>query len=410
MIAKTLEPSQSSPSRSNRYTRTILLLLAAVLAMKTVWFWDLGGALHPREIVDFDTFYIVAEMVWRGEIEQAYSFATMSQAQEAFGGKQSFMPWTYPPQFNLLVAPLAFLPLGLAYSCFTAGTLVAYLVILKRIAGDHFQRLLLVLFPAIIVTVACGQNGFLTGTLIGLTCLGFQRHKALAGLPLGLMIIKPHLAVTFAVYTLIARRWITALVAAGTVAATSLLATLLLGPGIWAAFLDGVKEARVFLEHGMYPLYRMISVYAALYTVGVPAPIAITVQVLVAIVALMMIGFASRRGLGLRQSLGLAAVASLLISPYAYDYDLPIYGIGLALLLPDLERLGSKVELTAIYVMSVLIGLVGLAQSFRLQVQFGPDVTLGDDMPVSVAGPALVVLLALMWRILGRHRESLPAT
>jgi hypothetical protein len=123
-----------------------------------------------------------------------------------------------------------------------------------------------------------------------------------------------------------------------------------------------------------------------------------------------MIGLASRRGLGIRQSLGLAAVASLLISPYAYDYDLPIYGIGLALLLPDLERLGSKVELTAIYVMSALIGLVGLAQSFRLQVQFGPDVALGDDMPLSVAGPALVVLLGLMWRILGRHRESQPAT
>jgi Glycosyltransferase family 87 len=281
--------------------------------------------LGPHPLVDFDAFYLVGQMVWRGEIEKAYYFATMAQAQKDFTGSQSFMSWTYPPQFDLLVALLALLPLGVAYSLFTAGTLVAYLMTLRRLGGESFAPVLIVLFPAICITIACGQNGFLTATLIGLTCLGFQRRRALAGLPLGLMIIKPHLAIAFAVYTLVTRRWSTALVAIATVVTTSALATILLGPEVWLAFLGGMREARIFLEHGYYPLFRMISPYAALHSFGFPAMIAIAAQVLVAAFSLSVVCLAVYRRLEFRQSLGLTAIASLLISPYAYDYDLPIY-------------------------------------------------------------------------------------
>ena len=40
--------------------------------------------------------------------------------------------------------------------------------------------------------------------------------------------------------------------------------------------------------------------------------------------------------------LGRDRVVSASISPYAYDYDLPIAAIGVALLLPDLIKVGRK--------------------------------------------------------------------
>jgi hypothetical protein len=217
------------------------------------------------------------------------------------------------------------------------------------------------------------------------------------------MIIKPHLAVAFAVYTLVNRRWGTALVAAATVAATSALATVLLGPAVWTDFLDGVKEARIFLEHGFYPLFRMVSVYAVIRSLGLPAPIASTAQILIAILALGMVVLATRR-FSPRQALGVTAIATLLISPYAYDYDLSILGIGLGLLLADLVSLGTDRERLALYASSLFIGIFSIVQTV-IASKTDPDKVIGESIHLSLGGLAVVVILALTWHILLRGQE-----
>jgi len=398
-----VEIARSSATKRAIYFRVILLIIAFVLISAVAEFS--GVKLRPgaHKLVDFDDFYIAGQLVWRGAIGQAYHFVTMLQLQKSFSGTDSFMPWTYPPQFDLLVALLALLPMGLAYSVFTIGTLAAYLATLKRIAAENFVPVLILLVPLIIITAGIGQNGFLTGTLIGLTCLGLQTGRSIAGLPLGLMIIKPHLAVAFAVYTLVNRRWGTALVAAATVAATSALATVLLGPAVWTDFLDGVKEARIFLEHGFYPLFRMVSVYAVIRSLGLPAPIASTAQILIAILALGMVVLATRR-FSPRQALGVTAIATLLISPYAYDYDLLILGIGLGLLLADLVSLGTDRERLALYASSLFIGIFSIVQTV-IASKTDPDKVIGESIHLSLGGLAVVVILALTWHILLRGQE-----
>ena len=98
--------------------------------------------------------------MWRGSIEKAYHFVTMFQLEKSLSSSDTFQPWTYPPQFDLLVAPLGLLPLGLAYSVFMIGTLAAYLATLRRIAAENFVSVLILLAPVIVITVRCGQNGF----------------------------------------------------------------------------------------------------------------------------------------------------------------------------------------------------------------------------------------------------------
>jgi hypothetical protein len=399
MLASTLETIQSSAPKQAIYTRWIFAALAIGVALKAIWFARLGAG-HDRNLVDFDAFHIIAQRVWLGDLDQAYQFAKLVIMQrEASGGSDSFMPWTYPPQFSLLVAPLAFVPVGVAYLLFTAATLAFFLAVLRSIAASYFVPVLITLFPAMMITLACGQNGFLTAGLIGLVCLSIDKRPIPAGLALGLMIIKPHLAIAFAAYSVLTRRWIVVMTAGAVVLTSSLVCTAVFGLKIWTGLLQSVRDSAVFLELAYYPLFRMISFYAALRTAGLSASAAFFGQAIVAALALSIIAIALYRKFPTRSSLGLTAIVSISISPYSYDYDFPIFGIGLALLLPELQRLAREGERAVIYIAPMIIGAYGNLQSFRLETSVA-DVEQLDVL--SVSGFVLTALTALIFMILLR--------
>jgi len=293
-------------------------------------------------------------------------------------------------------------PVGVAYFLFTALTLAFFLVVLRSVAGSHFALALIVLFPAMQVTLTCGQNGFLTAGLIGLVCLFIEERPIVAGLALGLMVIKPHLAIAFAVYAILTRRWTVVMTAAAVVLASSLLCTAVFGPQIWTALLQSVHDSAIFLERGYYPLYRMISFYAALRTTGLSASVAFFGQAAVAALALGTMALAWYRQLPARWCLGLTAMVSISISPYAYDYDFPIFGIGLAMLLPELQRLAREGGRTFIYIAPMTIGAYGSLVAARLGMSH-PDIEF-LDVP-SVGGFVVVSLIALIFTIMLRSAK-----
>lgn len=408
MLTRTFEQIQALPGRRTAYAGAILVTIALMLVLKAQRFAS-DGFWQGSQVPDFAAFHIVAQRVWHGDVELAYQFAAFMKMQlDASGGTNGFMPWTYPPQFDLLVAPLAFLPGWAAYALFTGVTLFTYLLTLRAIARRHFVPVLIVIFPAIAVTLACGQNGFLTGTLMGLFCLHAERRPVLAGIALGAMVFKPHLAIAAGIYVLLTRRWRIVLSAATVVTASSLLVTLILGPDIWLAWLGGIKEAAGFLEEGRYPLFRMISAYAALYKIGF-AGWAFWGQMIVASCAIMAVVLGVARGPSRRFTLGVVATMSVMISPYAYDYDLPIVGIGLALMLPGLTTLASPRERDILYGLVLVAGAYGLLQSALLAAQHATENDLQHYNPPAIAGIALVAILVLLLRLLLRaSRQAAP--
>ncbi len=402
MFATTLETIRSVGSKRAAYTRGILAILAFAVVVKAAWFSRLGLG-HARDLIDFDAFHIVAKMVWLGDVDQAYDFTKfLAMQREASGGADSFMPWTYPPQFDLLLAPFALIPIGAAYFLFTAATFTFYIVVLQRLAASYFVLLLIVLFPAIGVTMACGQNGFLTAGLIGLVCLYFEERPALAGLALGLMIVKPHLAVAFALYAVLRRSWIVVATAGAVLLTSSALCTVVFGVQIWTALLQSVRDSSLFLEQGYYPLYRMISSYAALRTAGLSASGAFLGQAIVAVLALGIIPLALYRRMPVRVSLGLTAMVSVCISPYAYDYDFLIFGTGLALLLPAIHDAAHEFERGVIYATPMLIGAYGNLRS--AQLGNGPNVRYLEIL--SIGGFATIALTVLILVIALRGSKS----
>ena len=219
------------------------------------------------------------------------------------------------------------------------------------------------------------------------------------------MVIKPHLAVAFAVYSILSRRRIAVVAAATVVVASSLICTAVFGFQIWTAFIQSVRDSAVFLEEGFYPLFRMVSSYAALRTAGLPGWAAFLGQAAGAALMLGLVAVAVYRKFPTRWTLGLAAMASLSISPYAYDYDFLIFGIGLMLVLPELKKVASEGERAFIYITPMIVGAYGILQSYRLASAAPSDDYLNV---ISIGGFALLALIPFIFRFLFRGSKPRP--
>jgi hypothetical protein len=258
--------------------------------------------------------------------------------------------------------------------------------------------------PILLIQLACGQNGFLTAALIGWMAVAVVERRSGAGVPLGLMAIKPHLGLALGLWALARGRWDIVGWAVAVGAAGALAATVAFGPGVWLAFRSGVAEAAGFLAAGDYPLFRMTSLYAALHRLGVDPALAMAAQGALGLAAAGVVIWVARRDLAVRPALALACAATLMISPYTYDYDLTILGVALALVAPDLLARARRIEMMALTALLWAAGGWGLVRSLTIH---GLDVEAAraiQNAAPSIGAPLLLAALALVVRVLARKQ------
>jgi Protein of unknown function (DUF2029). len=389
-------------ARSRVILWAFVLVALALVAQSAVRFQAPELLGQEKVLTDFDAFHIAGTLAGRGDVADAYHAETMKQAQLELTGKVKLMPWTYPPPFTLFVDGLARLPIGTAYVLFILASFGFYLAVLRRIAGEYLPGVLLFMMPTILINLRTGQNGFLVAGLIGAFLIAWRRQSPAAGLPLGLMIIKPHLAAGVGLLALFGKRWsvlaIAAIVAAGALG----LATLAYGFAVWDAFRDAVEEAGAFLSAGLYPLYRMNSLYAALHAAGLPAGWAMAGHALGALTALGLLVWTCTSTIAFRFRAALICALSLFVSPYNYDYDLAILGVGLAFILPDLiarRRAGELAGLLALCWLACGYGVVANALAVPEAVA-NADIAQSSGW-LSLIGPILIAFCLLTGRYLG---------
>ncbi|HSF63793.1 MAG TPA: glycosyltransferase family 87 protein [Paracoccaceae bacterium] len=391
---------------SPRIRLMILILCAAQIIFTTLEFAfpiEIRGAVKMK---DYDAFHVAGRMFWEGILIEAYQTDTLFEAQRRITGTESFMPWTYPPQFNLVTAVLALMPVWLGYALFTVVTFVAYVLALRRLAGPRYIIVMLALFPAMVICIRTGQNGFLIGALLGLFAILMLDRRTVAGLPLALLTIKPHYLPGIGLYLLFTGQWRIIALGAGATAVIMGAATLAFGADIWPAFLAAIPEAGYFLELGAYPLFRMTSVYAAMHTLGLPPAMAMAAQLSVGLAGLGVLVWAWRRGWPPRQLLGVAVMGSLFFSPYAYDYDLPILGVALALLMPDLIARGTARQIAVMLMgcWATTFASLGMALS-----DTGTATVLSQrmqEMPPSLGAWVLIPVCLLVIRIIRQPEQA----
>src|SRR5580704_12301615 len=181
---------------SERLRGYALIVLTLSLAIAVIWVALADGLIdrNGKPIgTDFSNVWAAGKLVLDGEQAAPYDPARQHEAErEAFGGREvPFYGWHYPPLFLIVAAGLALLPYGWALLAWMALTLPAYLVVIRNIVPRPETLLVAAAFPAVLVNVGHGQNGFLTAALIGGSLLLLDKRPTLAGILFGLLVYKP---------------------------------------------------------------------------------------------------------------------------------------------------------------------------------------------------------------------------
>ena len=144
-----------------------------------------------------------------------------------------------------------------------ATTAWAYQAVIRRI-GDGVVGLVPVLaFPAVFVTVGHGQNALLTTAILGAAALYLDRRPIVAGVLLGLLAFKPHLAVVAPLALMVAGRWRAFAASAVTACALALLSLGVFGLDSWKAFLASAPAAKAVLDDKLMDVEKLQSVFGA---------------------------------------------------------------------------------------------------------------------------------------------------
>ncbi len=196
--------------------------------------------------------------------------------------------------------------------------------------------LLALAFPAVLLNVGQGQNGFLTAALLGGALVVLDRRPIFAGILLGLLVYKPQYGLMLPIVLGVSGRWKCFGAAAATVVALTIATTLTFGASVWGAFLDSTHFTRtVVLEQGNTGWYKIQSVFAWARMWGAPISLAYALQGM----AIVALGAALARLWRSAAPYPLQAaalcLATILATPYSFDYDMMVLAPAIAFLAAD---------------------------------------------------------------------------
>lgn len=318
--------------RVNVYSWIFLVIFTIFLGSLIYESFISTTAKDPRPDRDFITFYAAAELADAGRAVDAYDLDKMYAAEKAVWAKSEKYAWFYPPTFHALITPLTLLDYKPAFATFMALTLAFFVYAARQLAPQYNLWFPLLAFPAVLVNLIYGQNAFLTAGLGILAFVWLEKRPWLAGLCIGLLAIKPHMAVLFPVVLLCGRHHQAFISAALTTAAVCLASTWIIGYESWPVFFQSLNDARQFLESGQLRWSQMISLFSVVKQLGGSSMLAHSIHIAYALLltAFTVYVWLKTKDLALRATS--FVIASLHFSPYMYDYELVWMAIPLILM------------------------------------------------------------------------------
>lgn len=292
-------------------TVALLFLFVAIVAIVTV--------LSDPYQMDFVSYWAAGTLTLQGNPAGAYDMALHRAVELGAIPLDGALPFAYPPCFLVVLAPFGLLSYPAAAADWVLLTFAAYCLAMRRWAPD--MPWLALSFPPLLVNVITGQAGFLTAALLigGMALL--PKRPVLAGVLLGLLIVKPQLGLVLPLALLAGREWRAIAGAAASSVALVLVSLILFGWEPWQAWLGNADLFASIASEGRAGWHRMASVYGALRLAGLasaPAWLAHGLVALAAAAAACLIWY-SKADLGAR--VGALAAATALASPYLFVYD-----------------------------------------------------------------------------------------
>ena len=332
----------------------------------------LSDARHRIAPTDFSAFWAAARLAANGRAQAAYDpvAAQATQcAQAACDPAAPFpRPYLYPPVFLLLSLPFGLLPLSVALLVFVGAGFGLLAVLLRRVAGAGWW-LPILLSPGALLNAVTGQAGFYIASCFagGLLLLGTR--PAWAGACLGLLVVKPQLAIGIPVALLVAGHWRALLACGGMAAGICALSWSVFGRTAWATFLDRSHWAGTLLQDDAV-WQRLVSIYGAGRLLGAGVPLAALCQGVVAVLALGCLAWLARFRTDDGAGVAAAVPAAMLCTPYLWDYDLVCLSVPSAWLAARAGQTGWRVAerpvLCGTYMLPVLARFANLGLGLPL--------------------------------------------
>lgn len=357
---------------------TAVAVLVFGLLLGVAWQLAGPGNLTPKGepvLPDFGIFYTAGRLALDGHASQAYRADAVTAAFEAFFGVDiGAVSWNYPPPLLLPVAALAGLPYLAAAGLWGLAGLSAFVAAVRALAPGSAFLLAALLFPGTTMALLSGQTALLAAAALAGGLALLERRPLLGGALLGLLVLKPNLAVLLPLALLAGRRWPALAAAAGTALALALLSVLAYGPEPWQGFLANLKTVAGWDEAGLLRAHRMPSVYMQLKTAGLAGAAALVLQLAAALGAAAAVVWAWRRPLPETLRGALLASAVPLASPYVFEYDLALLVVPLLLLgwdgLARGWRRGEAAVLVLVWVVGVLPPAISEVLGFHPGIVF----------------------------------------
>jgi alpha-1,2-mannosyltransferase len=298
-----------------------------------VWLvWSSDGVLTISGLplgADFPAYWTAARLAVSGDAAGVYETDSFLRFQRETIGGHGIFPFQYMPTYLLLISPLGFLPYGIALLIFLTLTFLMAGYALQRLgSGDRRLWLVAAGTPAFLLVVLNGQNVFLTTALFAFALLALDsphpRGPILAGGALALLTVRPQFGLLIPVALIVGGYWRAIGWGALWTALIVLASLIAFGVQSWEAFVAQSDLWVVMLTDGLVHRGKLISVYPSARLLGMDHGGALLFQGFVGLALLVLIARVWRiqREAARPMRNAVLIVASLLATPYAFDYDL----------------------------------------------------------------------------------------
>lgn len=311
---------------------------------------------------DFVNVWTSGKLVIAQRLDLLYDPILYQRFQKMLFGPLGPHNYSYPPLTLPLMVPFALLPYWLALVVWLAGT--AWLFV--KAATPWWQDstgwpgIFILLTPAATINIWAGHYGFLIGALLLFGWRALDAKKPwLAGLCFGLLAIKPHVALFLPLVLLIRGEGRAIMAAALTAIMLILISLMMFGPQPWRDFLAitaGMQSGMIDAQHAFFGKMST-STSTALFALHAPLPLVIAGQAAMAISGIVMVARAARLA-QTRDIALLAATATFLVLPYAFNYDLTVSAMGAATMMGAAALLPIERWLSILGFMAAQLGLI----------------------------------------------------
>jgi hypothetical protein len=319
---------------------------AVILAGYDLWLWltnYLGDNFHN----DFTFYFAAARLGLAHGWSHLYDLKLQQEQLDAIGSRitvAQLARYVSPPPLAWLTVPLTLLPYRVAYWVWSAILLAALGVVWQLAAPGQGRARILFLIAAVgwlplIYGLQLGQPALLVAAAVA-AAYALLRGKSewAAGAVLGLLVLKPQLALLVPAALLVTGRWRAFAASAVALAVLGVASAIALGPRGIADYQGILSFATTVPENQSQTLAPWIHNLEA-------------TRVVQAVIAVWAIALAYRlRARGLETTLAIALVGGLAASPYVHYDDLTMLGLAILLFMRGPCPRGTYVYAFALFI------------------------------------------------------------